>query len=602
MDAKRYVVSPLHNHYVSKTDFFHSHRLAWEAGADIPSEGVVRFIDSTREDLEDAACVVENKYQTYIDVLGARLNRLHNRNYSKVFWQRVFTLELLRHITCLHQFYSYAERGFDRKRHSVVVLDRECFVYAEDYEHQRELLTSEWIGQEQLFALYIMHKGYDDLETFFHSKASSKAEKQNKGGKRELFLQLLHSPGKGVQRFLRKVRKIILDRNATRVGLTGCLFEGRHIEDIHNRTLGRVKLLDVPDIKRVERIDDRSRRQLSDTCEFIDDFDRFFFFSLEYLMPKYLIEGFELNEAIYSKLLKENESLKAIASETLLGSSSVNLFRAIAYEQRGVQSIYCEHNCFYHPYVGSPTKIIYDSVDQYLTIGWTSKDADAKRKSLGSLFPFRTTISEEKSIDILYVSYTAEQVRTLYSALYHYMGSCAQVHLKSVKEFFEALPKEALGRISYRGYPKDYFIRGLRYDKEYFIRDFLDQTTIVSSWKSEGESCKSQMARSRIVVTDALSTSYLESLVMDIPVICYVNRASLHLKSEYDMFFDDLVKAGILHFSGKSAAAHLSSIYHSPEKWWRSEKTERLKYSWKKRNLGDPSLLKDFLINAGRDS
>ena len=82
--------------------------------------------------------------------------------------------------------------------------------------------------------------------------------------------------------------------------------------------------------------------------------------------------------------------------------------------------------------------------------------------------------------------------------------------------------------MSYRAYPSDYQISGLRFHKEDLLSEYLSDVNFVNSSKFKGETCKEQMLSSKIVVIDFLSTSYLEALHMNIPVICFGIRKPCH--------------------------------------------------------------------------
>ena len=118
-----------------------------------------------------------------------------------------------------------------------------------------------------------------------------------------------------------------------------------------------------------------------------DGFDRFFFFSLIFLFPKALLENFQVSVEASTRVLSRLPNLRYIASETWVGSTSINLFRALAFELRNIKTFHIEHNCIFHPFIGDFVKFQSELVDQYMTFGWVSPES--KFVSLGSLFPFK---------------------------------------------------------------------------------------------------------------------------------------------------------------------------------------------------------------------
>ena len=311
-------------------------------------------------------------------------------------------------------------------------------------------------------------------------------------------------------------------------------------------------------------------------------------------MPKYLIEGFTSSIKYLNNELKKYEDLKFIVSESWLSSSSINLFRALAYEKSNIKTLYNEHNCIFHPYEGDLVKIQSDLVDKYLTLGWDNKNT--KFLKLASLFSFKTP-SLSKKYKILYVSYPAENRKTYYSSSYNNEGAGAIKHLDFVKNFFKIIPSSILNNFYYRSYPKDYFILGMRYDKELILQHYLKHTKILPSFKTKGVSCKEQMGASSLVIIDDLSTAYLEALKSNIPTICFWDPDSMYLKNEFQNFFDDLIEAKIIHTTPLSAAEHLKHVHENPSEWWNNIKTQELKDRWLKRNFGDPKIMLDYLIS-----
>ena len=84
----------------------------------------------------------------------------------------------------------------------------------------------------------------------------------------------------------------------------------------------------------------------------MDDFDKFFLECSKYIFPTDLMEDLNHKILIFSGYLERLQNLDYIVSEAWLGSTDINLFRAVAFETKGTKTLYNEHNCFFHPYVG----------------------------------------------------------------------------------------------------------------------------------------------------------------------------------------------------------------------------------------------------------
>ena len=311
-----------------------------------------------------------------------------------------------------------------------------------------------------------------------------------------------------------------------------------------------------------------------------------------------MVENFSLSTHNFKKELKKYQNLKYIVSEGWLDSSSINLFRALAYEKSNIKTYYNEHNCFFHPYLGNMVDMEADLVDKYLTLGWSS--GNHKFKKLASLYSFKIPLSKKKKYKILYVSYPAEIYKSFYSSCYGISGAGAVKHLTFVSNFFKIIPISTLKKFSYRAYPKDYFISATRFNKEYFLKEYLKNVNFVSSFKNKGQTCKEQMISSSLVIIDSISTAYLESLNMNIPTICFWDPNAMYLKDAHLNFFDELVEAKIIHTTPESAAKHLINIYENPTEWWNTSHTRDLKNKWLNKNFGNPENMIEYLLQLSK--
>jgi putative transferase (TIGR04331 family) len=72
----------------------------------------------------------------------------------------------------------------------------------------------------------------------------------------------------------------------------------------------------------------------------------------------------------------------------------------------------------------------------------------------------------------------------------------------------------------------------------------------------------------KIIICDHLSTTFIEVLASNIPIILFWNNDIEKIKDSARPYFDNFEKVGILHKSGKSAANFLSNIEYDVYKWW----------------------------------
>lgn len=78
----------------------------------------------------------------------------------------------------------------------------------------------------------------------------------------------------------------------------------------------------------------------------------------------------------------------------------------------------------------------------------------------------------------------------------------------------------------------------------------------------------SSYARSALVVHNYLGTSWLETLAMNIPTVCFYNTDTYAFRDAAQPFINDLAAVGILHQSGSDAARFVLSIKNDIQGWW----------------------------------
>lgn len=529
---------------------------------------------TSAEFLEGLSFEVEARFCRYIDILSVRLNEIHGENYSVKFWSRAFSLGLLRMIVNLHQRFRRFEQVFSQNELKFRLLNETHFIIPGTFESQRNIFTSTPIGREQLFSIYIKclrpEVGYSDLEV----------------DEQEIF--------KGLN-FLKRIpsEKHDPDPPDVCIGIMGSYFEAPYFKELLDRSFGKVRRLRIPTYQECFKPNWEARILLAKLPNSYDRFDQYFFGCLQHLFPALLIEGFSLFRDSTVQRLTYMKKLRFLVSEAWLSHSEINLFRSIAGELFEVETLYNEHNALYYPYVANPCRLMSCFVDKYLTMGWKSKAP--KFDSTASLFPFKTKTSLA-SYRVLYVSYAMVENISLYSPIYSTSSNSAFRHLNFVKLFFSDLPDVVLQNIHYRAYPKDYPIGLNRFDKEAFLRPYLDKMHKVSALKFKGETCKQQMSKSELVIVDSLSTAYLEALQSNIPLLCFWNSDAMRLTKEHENFFDELLEAKIVHNDPKLASEHFLRIFNSVSSWWYEPKTQRLKDSWLSRNMGEPEVLIQYLL------
>ena len=82
------------------------------------------------------------------------------------------------------------------------------------------------------------------------------------------------------------------------------------------------------------------------------------------------------------------------------------------------------------------------------------------------------------------------------------------------------------------------------------------------------------LLKTRDLVYNYIGTSWLETLALDIPTVCFYDPETYSFREEAQPFIDALATVGVLHHSGNSAALFVASLAGDIEKWWNKVKVQ----------------------------
>ena len=189
--------------------------------------------------------------------------------------------------------------------------------------------------------------------------------------------------------------------------------------------------------------------------------------------------------------------------------------------------------------------------DFYYTWGWSRGD-----KHTHVLSPLiNSPRSHKKSCDSLICF---DQPQQIYRLQYFPLPGTLQSMYEQVSEFVGI--RESNTDLKIRMFPGDYgnaqrqAIVAAKPDAQFGNSgDIFDQYSV-----------------SRIVFHSYLGTSWLETLGINTPTICFYDPDAYKFRSDAKPLIDALTQVGILHTSGKSAAIHASKIDGNVQSWWLS--------------------------------
>jgi hypothetical protein len=512
-----------------------------------------------KDDLKNCIQFVTERNERYLAILSERLNTLHNLRASPRFWRKTFAIALIRHITLLYDFFKICETHFDPLKHTCEVLTAEGYHTPLDYDEQRWFLQHQHYGQEQLLSLY--------MRTFFPGNAPE---------------------FNGRYQYEYKISPVgVFHNTQPRVGIMCAFFAPRYLDDLVRRSSGEVNSIGFDRNFQIydRQFNPEARKFLAQLPPNADRFDRFFFETLPELMPRVFVEYFLPVAVSIEQQVARYSRLQFAVSEMWLSETYESMGLALLGEM-GVKHIYNEHNYNEYPYYANQLHLQASVPDVYLAHGRYSAPIDNLVQA-GSLFEFApANIPQHKSTKIMYVSSIGLAKYSNYSHIYMETAEHVDDYYKFKLKFFEAISPEVRSTMLYRGYPKDEYARmwDLHWDDGFMMRDHLHGIRLDDHKKS----CKALLAEAELVIVDYISTTYLEALSMNVPMIFFVRWSSAFLNQENANFFSELIEAGICHDDPVRAARFIEHIRLAPLKWWTTDKVQAARARFLEKNLGTP--------------
>lgn len=555
---------------------------------------VAPYRRKSAQDLDKDHELVQLKFDKYVVLLAGRLNKVHGTSYGPAFWRRALSLSFERHITFCHEMFANCETYFDPAKHDCRVLSKSSYHVPAEFDDQRVFFQHSDYGQEQLFSLYmhVFHPaGLKTVDARFERNPKRDAAAPKKSMAARLLAQGFSKAT--FEKVLTKVLERYYSGRVHKIGILGSFFTAANQNLLMRLSEGAIYPLawGTQPGSDAEPLSRDSRALLARGEAGFDSFDRYFFASLEHCLPRIFVEDFKRVEKHYSDYFEGFKDLEYVTSEGWLSSSSLSIALALL-KERGVRHIYNEHNYFEHPWVGSMIPKEASLADIFVSMGWSS-DRIPNLVRGASLFDFGSDKKPEKLYKICFIGGGGTAKRPNYTASYGWACENAPKYLDFVRRFLGALGGKTLSEMIYRGYPLLNYEDWLAYDQDYLLSPYSKQMLRHADITVPG---KLIMLQSDLVVIDYISTSYIEAMIMDIPMVFFWDPEAYYLKPEFSDFFAPLVSAGICQTDPVKAAAFVESIKDDPRKWWNQEAVQKAKNEFLSKNLGRPKVMIDFLL------
>lgn len=562
---------------------------------------------STRDEFIHDHEFVDRKFYEYQDLLARRLDEVHGTSHGKNFWRKALSLSLLRHVVLCYDLFKVCETHLNVALHDCHVLDQASFIVPEDFDAHRQIFQHTDLGQEQLFSVYcgLFHpgrflswKGVAQPPT----QSSNLSKLKSRGFFRRLipnrvvraFAVIIDNP----TRLVKEIVGLLLRIRSPNVGIIGCSFSPEHRYRLATESAGRIQAIPLPKMPILTSVPQWDLRDLlvREVPSF-DRFDKFVFACLKHGMPKIFVEDFAKTHTHINLHFNRYPDLRWGVCEYWIGHT-LSSFSMAVLSQRGVKHIYNEHNYLSHFFAGNSLKYLTPLAEEFVTLGWGDSSITNLVRG-ASLFQWvKKDSNSNKEHDILFICGLPMARAPEISAAYGDSGAYrALEYFDMNKRFLAGLGEDTLGKLYFRSYPLWAIRDWLTWDTSFILASYISKVKIYDDSTGSG---KLLMQHSRLVVSNYLSTSYLESIIADIPSVFLWNRDTNLFTEKYIGVFDALIKVGICQTNPEDAAKFINKIKGNPEGWWRSSAVQKSRKVFLEAHIGEPEVMIQYLLEKAR--
>lgn len=298
-------------------------------------------------------------------------------------------------------------------------------------------------------------------------------------------------------------------------------------------------------------------------------------------MPFLYFERYDFLKSLVSQLAWPSEP-KAIF--THVGYEQDDLFKQWAAEkvEKGSKFILGQHGGHYGIGLFSfPQDHEVAISDNYLTWGWDDASSLNINKSVFQK-PLPKNLKHDPSGKLLIVMYTMPRyMHLLFSAA---LSSQWLDYYNDQVELITLLPESIRSQSIARTSSNDY---------DWDLSDRLKSAFRTVSIDDGVKDIKRLIANSRLYVATYNATTYLETLLFNIPTIIFWDPKRWELNEDVIPYFDQLEAVGIFHKCPKSAVNKINTVWDDVDYWWYSDKVQNARASFCSRFANAPENLVD---------
>lgn len=241
-------------------------------------------------------------------------------------------------------------------------------------------------------------------------------------------------------------------------------------------------------------------------------------------------------------------------------------FRYLLFEQRsiGTKIVFHQHGGGYgideqHPGEFHDTKL----ADVFYSWGWSRPDLGSKVRALATAAPAQH--KGRKGTHYLLMSFPVTE--HFYRLQAFVLPSHVEKNMHQTTTFLSSLSAKlelmirCSGSIEYPKHTREAFKGTLEFDS-------LSEPGVIAA------------SRSRLTIHNYLGTSWLETLAMNVPTVCFYDPSIFRAREAARPFIDALARVGVIHHSGAEAARFVNDLNGDPSAWWNKPEVQEARESF----------------------
>jgi putative transferase (TIGR04331 family) len=185
------------------------------------------------------------------------------------------------------------------------------------------------------------------------------------------------------------------------------------------------------------------------------------------------------------------------------------------------------------------------------------------------------------------------------SGSYGYCGyKFSNAYTNNTINFLKNLDKDFIQTISYKPYNKNFRAKTYNYNSEQLKTEnwlIYNSAKVLDSTLDGNE----LIANAKFIITDYLSTTYLQGMRSNIPTIV-IHPDTYFFNNKNSSVFKDFYKLNIFHNNYLSASSFVNRIYKNPNLWWYSLEVQKVINNFLNNNLFNEKNYLNSLLNLLR--